>query len=73
MTPPPPPPPPHLLDTISEDDQTYEDSYCSIQIPDFRFLLEHFGTDEDGESHDSAHQGVKPWKTPQQSDILIVF
>lgn len=62
--------PPDLLDSICEDDQTYEDTYCSVQVPDFGLLLEHFGADEDGEAHDATNQRVKPWKNHKQSSIL---
>lgn len=64
------PPAPFLLDSICEDDQTYQDTYCSVQVPDFGLLLEHFSTDEDGEAHDSTNQRVKPWKNHKQSYIL---
>lgn len=52
----------HLLDSISEDDQTYEDTYCPIQVPHLGFMLKHFSADEDGEPHDSPHQRVESWK-----------
>lgn len=51
-----------LLDSISEDDETYEDAYCPVQVPHLGFMLEHFCADEDGEPHDSPHQGVESWK-----------
>lgn len=52
----------HLLDSIGEDDETYEDAYCPIQVPHLGFMLEHFSTDEDGESHDPPDQWVESWK-----------
>lgn len=49
----------HLLDSVGEDNEAHEDSYCSIQVPHLGLMLEHLGADEDGEAHDPAHQRVK--------------
>ena len=46
----------HLLDSVCEDDETYEDAYCPVQVPHLGFVLEHLGADEDGEAHDSPDQ-----------------
>ncbi len=61
----------HLLDSIGEDDQTYEDTYCPIQVPHLRLLPEHFSTDEDGEAHDSAHQRVESWKETKRIQVFL--
>lgn len=52
----------HLLDSVGEDDETYEDAYRPVQVPHLGLVLEHFSTDENGEAHDSAHQGVESCK-----------
>lgn len=49
----------HSLDSVGEDNEAHEDSYCSVQVPHLRLMLEHLGADEDGEAHDPAHQRVK--------------
>ena len=51
-----------LLDSIGKDDQPYKDSYRPVQVPHLGLMLEHLSADEDGEPHDSPHQGVETWK-----------
>lgn len=49
----------HLLDSIGEDDESYEDSNSAIQEPDAVIVSEDLSTDEYGKSHDPPDKGVK--------------
>ena len=53
----------HSLDAVGEDDEAHEHPDGSIQVPHLGLVLEHLSTDEDGEAHDSSHQGVETYKT----------
>lgn len=50
-----------LLDPIREDDESDDDADGSVQVPDVRVVSEHLSTDEDGETHDAPHHGVKSY------------
>lgn len=52
-----------LLDAICQNDESNENSHGAIQEPDIRVVLEDFGADQNGESHNGTNHRVKPWKT----------
>lgn len=52
-----------LLDAICQNDESNENSDGAIQKPDVTMVLENFSTDQNGKSHNSTDNGVKPWKT----------
>lgn len=49
-----------LLDTICQNDESNENSDGAIQKPDVSMVLEDFGADQNGKSHDRTNQRVKP-------------
>lgn len=49
----------NLLNSVGQDDEADEDTYCPVQVPDVRFMFEDLSADEDGESHDSSNQRIK--------------
>lgn len=48
-----------LLDAIGKNDESNENSDEAIQKPDVRMVLEDFGTDQNGKSHNAPNQRVK--------------
>lgn len=52
-----------LLDPICQNDESNENSYGAVQKPDISMVLKDLSTDQNGESHDAANQGVKCWNT----------
>lgn len=47
------------LDAIRQNDEADDDAHDAIQKPNIRMILVDFSTDQDGKSHDAAHQRVK--------------
>lgn len=52
-----------LLHAVCQNDESNENSHGAIQEPDVRVVLEDFGADQNGESHNGTNHRVKPWKT----------
>lgn len=51
-----------LLDAIRQNDEPNDNSHGTIQKPNVGMVLEDFGTDQNGKSHDAPHQRVKSYE-----------
>ena len=48
------------LDAVGQDDEAHEHANGPVQVPHAGLVLEHLGTQQDGEPHHPPHQGVEP-------------
>lgn len=51
-----------LLDAICQNDEPNDNSHGAIQKPNVGMVLEDFGADQNGKSHDAPHQRVKSYE-----------
>lgn len=49
-----------LLDSVGQNDEADEDADGAVQKPDAGLVFEHLSADQDGETHHSSNQRVKP-------------
>lgn len=49
-----------VLDAICQNDESNENAHGAIQVPDVSMVLEDFGADQNGKSHDGTDQRVEP-------------